>query len=173
VPEGRPPIPAELKRRVLVEAGHRCAIPTCRSVPVELAHIEPWATVQEHTFENLIVLCPTCHARFDRGDIDRKSMKQYKVNLGVLTSRYNDVERRILEHFVEDEDTSVVLPETAVLFGYLLKDELIAGLAGTDHPDSIYGVAADGRTFFFTRAYALTEGGRELVRKLRENVELP
>jgi hypothetical protein len=31
-------------------------------------------------------------------------MQQYKINLGVVTSRYNEVERRILEHFVEDED---------------------------------------------------------------------
>lgn len=35
VPEDRPAIPAELRRRVLVKAGHRCAIPTCRRHPVE------------------------------------------------------------------------------------------------------------------------------------------
>ena len=36
----RPPIPADLKRRILVEAGHRCAIPQCRSlVGVDIHHI--------------------------------------------------------------------------------------------------------------------------------------
>jgi hypothetical protein len=33
MPEGRPAIPATVKRAVLVEAGHRCAIPTCRQAP--------------------------------------------------------------------------------------------------------------------------------------------
>ncbi|MGW3787570.1 HNH endonuclease [Micromonospora chokoriensis] len=84
MPDGRPAIPRELERAVLVEAGHRCAIPTCRSVPVELAHITSWSKVREHSFDNLIALCPTCHARFDRGDIDRKAMLTYK---GLLNSQ--------------------------------------------------------------------------------------
>jgi 5-methylcytosine-specific restriction endonuclease McrA len=65
----RPAIPQALKRKVLIEAGHRCAIPTCKQVPVELAHIVPWANCKEHTFENLIALCPTCHTRFDKKEI--------------------------------------------------------------------------------------------------------
>ncbi|MER5413914.1 HNH endonuclease signature motif containing protein [Streptomyces virginiae] len=95
--EGRPDIPTAVKRAVLVEAGHRCAIPTCRQTPVELAHITPWAKVKEHKAENLIALCPTCHTRFDRHEIDRKSMLQYKKNLEVLNARYTDVERQILK----------------------------------------------------------------------------
>ena len=64
--EQRPPIPADLKRRVLVEAGHRCAIPTCRQIPVEVAHIVPWSENKEHEFENLIALCPNCHDLYDK-----------------------------------------------------------------------------------------------------------
>jgi HNH endonuclease len=44
--------------------------------------MEPYADVRDHTFENLIALCPTCHTRYDSGDIDRLSMKGYKANLG-------------------------------------------------------------------------------------------
>ncbi|MFF2144447.1 HNH endonuclease [Kitasatospora sp. NPDC058190] len=82
----RPKVPSDLRRRVLIEAGHRCAIPTCRSTPVEIAHIVPWAKVRTHEFKNLIALCPTCHARFDdpRGAIDRTAMRQYKANLNPL-----------------------------------------------------------------------------------------
>ncbi|MFD9789626.1 HNH endonuclease [Streptomyces sp. NPDC059070] len=98
--EGRPEIPTELKRAVLVEAGHRCAIPTCRQTPVEMAHIIPWAKIKSHTFDNLIALCPTCHTRFDRGEIDRKSMLQYKANLEVLNHRYTEVERQLLKAFI-------------------------------------------------------------------------
>jgi hypothetical protein len=93
----KPAIPAELERSVLVECGHRCAIPTCRQHPIEIAHIVPWATVRKHGFNNLVALCPTCHARYDKGEIDRKSMFQYKQALSVLNSRYGDLERRVLE----------------------------------------------------------------------------
>ncbi|MFF5568096.1 HNH endonuclease [Streptomyces sp. NPDC012623] len=98
--QDRPDIPMALKRAVLVEAGHRCAIPTCRQTPVELAHITPWAKVKEHTFDNLIALCPTCHTRFDRGEMDRKSMLQYKANLEILNHRYTDIERQLLKAFL-------------------------------------------------------------------------
>jgi tetratricopeptide (TPR) repeat protein len=84
----RPAIPAALRREVLVEAGHRCTIPTCRATTTEVAHIVPFAEVQEHAFENLIALCPNCHTRYDKGEIDRQSMRTYKYNLGVLASRY-------------------------------------------------------------------------------------
>lgn len=81
MPANRPAIPSVLDRRVRVEAGHRCAIPICRTPVIEIAHIRPWAQVKRHEFENLIALCPTCHTFFDRGHIDRASMLQYKANL--------------------------------------------------------------------------------------------
>src|SRR5215470_7407008 len=99
MPAGRRAIPADVKRAVLVEAGHRCAIPACRQIPPEIAHIVPWKNVQRHDFENLIALCPTCHTRFDAGQIDRLAMRQYKANLALLNSRYGEMERRVLEWF--------------------------------------------------------------------------
>jgi hypothetical protein len=99
VTQNRPDIPAELRRAILVEAGHRCAIPQCRQTPVELAHISPWSKVHEHAFDNLIALCPTCHTRYDRGEIDRKSMVQYKANLSLLSNRYTEIERQLLRAF--------------------------------------------------------------------------
>jgi 5-methylcytosine-specific restriction endonuclease McrA len=102
MPQGRSAVPAKIKRAVLVEAGHRCAIPTCRVGTTEIAHIKPWRQVREHAFENLIALCPTCHARFDKGEIDRKAMQQYKANLGVINGRYGEIERRVLALFAEN-----------------------------------------------------------------------
>ena len=91
----RPAIPAKIKRAVLVEAGHRCAIPTCRSTTTEIAHIDPWEKTQDHSFENLIALCPNCHTRYDqKKEIDRLSVKMYKENLGILNYRYGEFERR-------------------------------------------------------------------------------
>jgi 5-methylcytosine-specific restriction endonuclease McrA len=81
-------VPAAVKRAVLVEAGHRCAIPTCRATTTEIAHIIPWSETQDNSFENLIALCPNCHTRYDvTKEIDRKAMVMYKQNLGLLNSR--------------------------------------------------------------------------------------
>nr|MDT0524127.1 hypothetical protein [Streptomyces sp. DSM 41633] len=50
--------------------------------------------------ENLIALCPTCHTRYDNGDIDRISMRHYKANLAILNNRYTETERQLLRAFV-------------------------------------------------------------------------
>ena len=88
----RPPIPAELRRRVLLEAGHRCAIPTCRHIDVDAHHIVPWETCHEHAYENLIALCPNCHRRVHKGEIDRKSLYHYKANLRFTHDRFSQLE---------------------------------------------------------------------------------
>jgi hypothetical protein len=94
--DGRPPIPAEIRRRVLVEAGHRCAIPTCRYIEVEIHHIVPWTQCQAHEYDNLIALCPNCHGRADRGEIDRKSLRLYKINLRFAHDKYSPIEMDVL-----------------------------------------------------------------------------
>lgn len=90
--EGRPAIAAELQRRVLVEAGHRCSIPTCRHIEVDIHHIIPWEQCQKHEYENLIALCPNCHRRADRGEIDRKALRIYKANLRYTHDRFSQFE---------------------------------------------------------------------------------
>ena len=123
----RPAIPAELKRQVLVEAGHRCAIPTCRYPTTEIAHIVPYAQVQKHEYANLIALCPNCHTRFDKGEIDRKSMLLYKQKIIFISDRYSKFELNVLDYLAKNEK--------AYIHGYLqvknlLDDELIARGAG-------------------------------------------
>ena len=88
-------IPSEVRRPVLVEAGHRCAIPTCGATTTEVAHIVPWAKTQDNSPQNLIALCPNCHTRYDCGEIDRPAMRIYKQNLGIVNHRYAELERRI------------------------------------------------------------------------------
>lgn len=92
----REPIPFELKRKILVEAGHRCAIPTCRFPTTELAHIEPYAIVKKHQENKLIALCPNCHTRYDKGEIDIKSILIYKSKLIFLSDRYSKYELNVL-----------------------------------------------------------------------------
>ena len=106
----REAVSADVKRAVLVEAGHRCAIPTCRATTTEIAHIVPWAKSQDNSFENLIVLCPNCHTRFDqKKEIDRMAMKMYKHNLGILNNRYGEFERRLFEVLAKTGERVFVL----------------------------------------------------------------
>ena len=90
--ESRPAIPMETKRKVLVEAGHRCAIPTCRHIEVDIHHIIPWAKSRDHGYDNLIALCPNCHRRADRDEIDAKSLRIYKANLRFAHDKYSQFE---------------------------------------------------------------------------------
>lgn len=77
----RPPIPADIRRKILIEAGHRCAIQTCLHPSVDLHHIIPLEKCKSHTVDNLIALCQNCHARAGRGEIDKKSLFLYKARL--------------------------------------------------------------------------------------------
>ena len=77
--ETRPPIPADLKRKVLVESGHRCAIPTCKHIEIDIPQIIPWEKCKEHKYENLIALYPNCHRMAHAEKIDRKALKIYKA----------------------------------------------------------------------------------------------
>ena len=92
----RQSMPAGLRRQVLVEAGHRCAIPTCRHIEVEIHHIVPWAKCRKHSYDNLIALCPNCHRRADRGDIDSKSLRLYKHNLRFAFDKFSQLELDVL-----------------------------------------------------------------------------
>ncbi len=85
-------IPAEMRRQVLLEAGHRCAIHTCRHTDVEVHHIEPWSRCKEHRLENLIALCPNCHKLVESGKIDRKSLHVYKARLAAQFRFQSEVE---------------------------------------------------------------------------------
>jgi hypothetical protein len=151
--ERRPPIPRALERAVLMEAGHRCAIPTCQQIPVQIAHIVPWARVKDHSFGNLIALCPTDHARYDAGQIDRKSMYQYKANLALLNGRYSDLERRVLKLFVDNPDQESVWIEKPldILMMYLIQDGLVM-----KHQNIKYYLATG-------TPYCLTVKGRDFI----------
>jgi hypothetical protein len=121
----RPKIPADIRRRVLVEAGHRCAIPTCRYIDVDVHHIIPWETCEAHEYENLIALCPNCHRRAHKlNEIDRKSLHLYKANLRFTHDRFSQLEVDILFMCAENQNQSFLWAPFNVL---LLKRIIEAG----------------------------------------------
>ncbi len=73
----RPAIPVPVKRQILHESCHRCAV--CGfGLSIEIAHIIPWKKTQDHSPENLIALCATCHEMADKQKWNSKDFEVYK-----------------------------------------------------------------------------------------------
>lgn len=155
---GRPPVPAEIRRRVLVEAGHRCAILTCRHIETDIHHIVPWAQCQAHEYDNLIALCPNCHRRADRGEIDRKSLRLYKANLRFIHDKFSQLELDILFELGRPDkvDKGIMWPPFGrILLKRIIESKLIRVVEPADSvslmgmratPGYLY-LTADGRAF--------------------------
>jgi HNH endonuclease len=159
---GRPPIPTEIRRRVLVEAGHRCAIPTCRHLDVEIHHIIPWETCRSHEYENLIALCPNCHSRADSGKIDRKALRLYKLNLRFAHDKFSQLEMDMLFELMQLPIGHGLpwAPYMLIFFKRLLDAGYVAIFRSPGISVSIGGVET-------TPAFLLiTEKGREFITDL-------
>lgn len=170
----RPAVGAALERAVLVEAGHRCAIPVCRATTTEIAHIVPWSKVREHTFDNLIALCPTCHTRFDKGEIDHKAMQIYKNNLSILNHRYGEFERRIFVVMAEAKDNKdkifVLGLGGDILVANAVKDGLFVDFGITRGSFDIATLQPDGtrkvlKSFPNNHTYIVTEKGWDFIHR--------
>ena len=163
--KNRPSVPAELERRVKIEAGHRCAIPTCKYNRVEIAHIVPWSEVFEHRFENLIALCPNCHNLYDKDKkIDRKSILIYKQNLGLLNHRYGEYERRVLQYFLESRKEYVFISGgSELLIHFLVKDDLLFKTTINSGISSEIKALNSGPIYSWTM-YKLTDSGRLFIK---------
>ncbi|MGH9549748.1 MAG: HNH endonuclease signature motif containing protein, partial [Terriglobales bacterium] len=154
---------------MLVEAGHRCAIPTCRATTTEIAHIAPWAETHDHSFENLIALCPNCHTRYDqKKEIDRKSMHLYKQNLAVLNGRYSDFERRVFQHFAETSEALILVAAgTELMLANAVRDGLIVRIPvefGTYNLSDSNGFK---KSFPMNHTFQITPKGLDFVRKFK------
>ena len=139
------------KKTALVEAGHRCAIPTCRHPTTEIAHIASASESRDDSFENLIALCPKCQKK----EIDAQSMRMYKRNLAILNSRYSDFERRVFDQIAETDRRSFIVDAGlelalvhAVNDGFLRRVELAPAAMQRGEPtDYRYEVTDEGLDF--------------------------
>lgn len=153
----REAIPSKLKRIILVEAGHRCAIPTCRFPTTELAHIEPYAIVKKHEENNLIALCPNCHTRYDKGEIDKKSMLIYKNKLIYLSDRYSKYELNVLDYLRKENKV--------IIYGHLsIKNIIDDDLVKNAHTICHY-TYNDGTKELQEFVVILTDSGKEFIKK--------
>jgi tetratricopeptide (TPR) repeat protein len=66
----RRPIPTDVRNKVLVDAMHRCCLCPEHQEVVDLHHVVPISEGGPNTEDNLMAICPTCHAKIHRIRID-------------------------------------------------------------------------------------------------------
>lgn len=161
--EKRPPIPAEVKRRVLVEAGHRCAIPTCRYIETEIHHIVPWHSCKTHEYDNLIALCANCHRRADRGEIDRKALRLYKFNLRFAHDKFSQLEMDMLFQLATGPSGrgEPWTPFMLIFFKRLLEMKYVAVAEQSGGGGVFIGGVRANPTFLL-----ITDAGRQFIQEL-------
>jgi hypothetical protein len=80
----RQTITTSARREALIEAGYRCAVPTCRTIlAVDLHHLVLVSQGGGNDVSNLLALCPNCHALHHRGNIPPDAIRVWK---GMLVS---------------------------------------------------------------------------------------
>ena len=151
----RPSIPIKIKRRILIEAGYRCAIPTCRWPITKNAHIISWVESKDHSYENLIALCPNCHTLYDSGKIERAAIIAYKKKLMFLNEVYSRFELDVLDH-LKTHKRALIPGE--LLIKRLLEEEIV------EHEEEIMIQGfGDGEDILGIFSVILTEKGETLL----------
>ena len=136
-------------------SGYRCAIPTCRFPITENAHIVSWAESKNHSYENLIALCPNCHTLYDSGKIECAAIIAYKKKLMFLNDVYSRFELDVLDHLKTHK--------RAIIMGELLVKRLLEeGIVDHEEEIMIQGFG-DGEDILGTFSVVLTEKGKKLL----------
>lgn len=74
----RKKIPEKLKKHLLDQSGHRCVVCGAHDY-LHIHHIVPTSLGGPVDEENLVVLCPTCHASVDRSQMQPDVLKKMKA----------------------------------------------------------------------------------------------
>jgi len=153
-PTERKNLPLKTKTIVLTVAGYRCAVPTCRGIlALDMHHIWQVSAGGGDDSENLIALCPTCHALYHRGTIMPDSIYAYKAML-VAINRAFDVEaidRLMFLHKVPAEYL-VVSGDGVLQFARLIAADLAS-----------FTMKANNAWLLVTYTVNLTEKGKLLI----------
>lgn len=82
MPKKRKSISLEVRRLVLHEAGYKCSNPTCRTIlTIDIHHLDYVSKNGGNRPDNLLPLCPNCHALHHQGHIPKESLRAWKLFL--------------------------------------------------------------------------------------------
>lgn len=110
---GRRKIGACVERRLYAESMGKCMNPDCKAELfigdgdiIERAHIDAYCESEDNSFDNLVVLCPSCHTKFDKLHLFTiEQIREWKL------IRKSEVERFFSKRFKSfDELSEVVTP---------------------------------------------------------------
>jgi HNH endonuclease len=160
----RTAVPHEVAVAVLVESGYRCAVPTCRTIlAIDPQHIIEISEGSGYAANNLLALCPTCHALYHSGVIRRDSLYTWK---SVLVSMIQAFDVATADHLLflnRPEAKSLRVSGDGVLqFSRLISAGLATfGVAMQNGPLILYWVTLTNKGKSLVDAW--TSGNREAV----------
>jgi hypothetical protein len=83
-------LPIDVRRLVLHESGYKCGNPACHSIlTLDIHHLERVTEDGSDTPENLLPLCPNCHALHHKGEIPVQSVRAWKMLLLTINEAYD------------------------------------------------------------------------------------
>ena len=109
----RDQIGVHVERALYAEAMGRCMNPDCQAELfigegdiIEKAHIDAYCETKDNSFDNLVVLCPNCHTKFDKLHLfTEEQIREWKI------IRKNEVARFFSRKFNSFDDLSeIVIP---------------------------------------------------------------
>jgi superfamily II DNA or RNA helicase len=165
MPNARPAIPVAIKREVLFEARHHCAV-CCNALPLEQAHVIPWSASHEHSVANLIALCANCHARADDEDWGPDVLRKYKENPCIL-ARKNNAPEGTLDHMLQHLE-ALVDKKFEEMNGRV--NELTSSLAAYTHsPGQVKALSVEPTNSSRVVLQLPSDAADELMRAFQEN----
>ena len=79
-----------LRKLILHEGGYKCANPICRTIlTLDVHHLTPISKEGQDEPENLLALCPNCHALHHKGEIPSESLRAWKMFLLALNEAFD------------------------------------------------------------------------------------
>jgi len=83
-------IPIATKKLVLHESGYKCGNPICRTIiTLDIHHLELVSEGGDNSSDNLLPLCPNCHALHHKGEIPIESLRAWKLILLSINEGYD------------------------------------------------------------------------------------
>ena len=127
--DNRKPIPDDVKRQVLIEAGYRCGVPTCRNIlAIDLHHMEQVSEGGGNETANLLALCPTCHALYHRGNYSKEAVYAWKQVLVSLSFAFDHgtIDLMLFLYKIKDDDTFLIKQDGMLQFARLIGNDLVS-----------------------------------------------
>jgi hypothetical protein len=86
----RKAIPIDVTIRVLHQAAYKCANPRCRyPITLDRHHLDPYSKGGADSADNLLALCPNCHAEYESGKIPEATVRAWKMLLVTVNEAFD------------------------------------------------------------------------------------